>query len=378
VDTAVIGGDVATPAFVPGIELAAATYHEAVRPVLDARFPGLTHSAALLGPGSDVLGYDTARSTDHDWGPRLLLFLSAADARAAAAAIIDVLARAMPRSIHGWSTNFSQPPPGGSVQLQPIDHGPVRHRVEVVALDAWLKARLGVDPGNGMTARDWLAVPTQALLEVTAGGVFHDGLGALEAVRRTLAWYPDDVWRYVLACQWRRIAQEEAFPGRCAEVGDDLGSRVVTARLVRDLARLALLLERRYPPYAKWLGTAVASLRCAPALQPLLADALAAAAWPAREEALCRAYELLARAHNGLDLAPAVEPTVRPFHDRPLRVLGADRFADATRAAITDPEVAALVPHVGGVDQFVDSTDVLSASHRACVLAAALHPARCP
>lgn len=52
------------PAFIPGLSLAADTYHEAVRPILDATHPGLVHSAALLGPGSEVLGFDTpARPT---------------------------------------------------------------------------------------------------------------------------------------------------------------------------------------------------------------------------------------------------------------------------------------------------------------------------
>jgi hypothetical protein len=361
------------PTFVPGLALAAITYREAVRPILDAAFPGLVHSAALLGPGSEVLGYDTARSADHDWGPRLQLFLHPADARRHAPGITDALAERMPATVRGWSTNFSPPEPGRSRWLQPAGDRPIAHRVEVLDLDAWLAARLGGDPGNAMAVLDWLAVPTQRLLEVTAGAVFHDGLGRLERIRAALAWYPDDVWRYLLAGQWRRIAQEEAFPGRCAEHGDDLGSRVVTARLVRDLMRLALLIERRYPPYSKWLGTAFARLRCAPALQPLLARALAAAGWPQREDALCGAYEHLARAHNELGLADPVDPTVRPFHDRPFRVLAADRFADATRAAITDAAVSALPPHIGGVDQFVDSTDVLGGAGTARAVAAALH-----
>ena len=65
---------VGTP-FVPGAELGRRFYAEAVRPLLDAEFPGLPHAAAHLGEGSDVLGYDTAMSRDHGWGPAVTLFL---------------------------------------------------------------------------------------------------------------------------------------------------------------------------------------------------------------------------------------------------------------------------------------------------------------
>lgn len=57
--------------FGPGLRLAGEFYARVVRPVLDQAFPGLRYAAALLGPGSEVLGFGTGRSTDHDWGPRL-------------------------------------------------------------------------------------------------------------------------------------------------------------------------------------------------------------------------------------------------------------------------------------------------------------------
>jgi hypothetical protein len=59
--------------YVPGVELTRAFYQEVVAP----RLGGVRHSAARLGPGSDVLGYDTARSTDHDWGARLAVLVEA-------------------------------------------------------------------------------------------------------------------------------------------------------------------------------------------------------------------------------------------------------------------------------------------------------------
>nr|WP_309505012.1 hypothetical protein [Streptomyces sp. KM273126] len=63
------------PAFIPGLELSRRFYTEAVRPLLEEVAPATPHSAARIGSGSEVLGYDTARSTDHEWGPRLQLFL---------------------------------------------------------------------------------------------------------------------------------------------------------------------------------------------------------------------------------------------------------------------------------------------------------------
>jgi hypothetical protein len=59
--------------FIPGLKLSELYYNEAIRPLLDKHFPGLAHSAALVGFGSDVIGFDTPLSIDHGWGPRLVL-----------------------------------------------------------------------------------------------------------------------------------------------------------------------------------------------------------------------------------------------------------------------------------------------------------------
>jgi len=215
-------------------------------------------------------------------------------------------------------------------------------------------------------------VPAQRLAELTGGTVFHDGPGELTRARAALAWYPHDLWLHVLACQWQRISQEEAFPGRCAEAGDDLGSRVVTARLARDLMRLVLLMHRRYPPYSKWLGTALARVGGTTALTTSLTAAISAESWPARERHLGDACETVAALHNQLRLTPPLDTRTRRFHNRPYQVIGADRFTAALREAVTDPQVARL-PLTGGIDQFMDSTDAAGdlGFLRACTRAAA-------
>jgi hypothetical protein len=107
------------------------------------------------------------------------------------------------------------------------------------------------DPYRGRVPRAFLPGPQLSRL-------FY--LEAVRPLRNRLGWYPDNVWRYLLAAQWTRIVQEEAFVGRAAEAGDELGSRLIAARLAREVMRLCLVLARRYPPYSKWLGTAFAAL----------------------------------------------------------------------------------------------------------------------
>lgn len=343
--------------FVPGLELARRFYWQAVRPILDRHLPDLPHTAALVGTGSEVLGFDTERSTDHNWGPRLQLFLDHDDARQHSGRISGLLSDHLPVTFLGYPTNIE--PVGGRDRAMRHTDGPVHHAVTIAELGDWLVNHLGFTPLHDLTAADWLACPTQRLAELTGGAVFHDGLARLEPVRQRLAWYPDDLWRHVLACQWLRISQEEAFVGRCGHVDDELGSAVIAARLIRDLMRLCLLMARRYPPYAKWLGSAFTQLPIADTTAPTLAAALAATDWREREQRLATAYEAIATAHNALGLTDPVDPTTRPYHTRPYRVLHAERFTAALLDTITDPAVRAL-PLIGGVDQYVDSTDVLT------------------
>lgn len=353
------------PDFVPGLELNRLFHAQVVQPLLANRFPGVPYSAGLIGYGSDVLGYDTARSTDHEWGPRLLLFLRDEDYQQQHEALHQTLRRELPPAFHGYPTNFTAPNPhdAGVRLLEPGTSGQINHHIAVMTIGDFLEWELGVSAADALSTRDWLTFPEQKLLEVTAGAIYHDGLGMLAPLREHLAYYPHDVWLYRLASQWQRIAEEEAFVGRCAEVGDDLGSRVVAARLVREVMRLCFLIERRYAPYSKWLGTAFTRLESAAQVMPHLAEALSAPDIAARERHLAATYEAVARMQNALAIAEWQDPASRFYHDRPFRVIHAERFANALAAAIRDEalrRIADSVGLVGAVDQFADCTDVLS------------------
>lgn len=348
--------------FIPGLVLCERFYHQAVRPLLDEQFPRLVHSAACLGTGSEVLGFDTPLSTDHGWGPRVDLFVSPDDRLRHADALRELLSTRLPRTFAGYSTHWAAhvDEPGIASPGPAPESGPINPFVRVTTPSEYWHEYLRADPYREPTLREWLLLPEQQLRTVRSGRVFYDGLGELEPARRRLHYYPHDLWLWLMASQWERIGQEEAFVGRCGDVGDELGSRVIAARLVRDLMRLCFLLEQQYAPYSKWFGTAFARLKLAPALAPLLEQVLGARDWRSREAALAEAYRIAAQAHNALGLTPPLPEIVSSFHNRPYLVIHAGRFAAALRDAVADPAVRALPFPIGKLDQWADSTDAVS------------------
>ena len=62
--------------FIKGLELNRSFYKEIVASLFKEHLPDLKYSAAFIGYGSDVPGYDTEISMDHNWGPRMQIFLS--------------------------------------------------------------------------------------------------------------------------------------------------------------------------------------------------------------------------------------------------------------------------------------------------------------
>jgi hypothetical protein len=325
--------------------------------------PGLRYSAGLLGSGSEVLGYDTVMSRDHHWGPRAMLFLSAVDLAEHGEQLRSVLGDELPREYGGFSTSFSAPNPedSGVQNLEMVTEGPVNHRVDLLNPSVWFREYLGVEAATREpTVREWLVVPQQKLRSVVAGELSRDDMG-VQAIRDRLRWYPEDVWRYVLASCWMRISQDEHLMGRAGHVGDELGSAIIAARLVRDVMRLGFYMERVYPPYAKWFGTAFRELDCAAELTPHLSAALAAHDYGERGRHLADAYRVAAHRHNALALTEPLDEDPELFHGRPFPVIFGERFARALVAGVRDPELDGICGKrlIGSVDLFSDSTDLL-------------------
>ena len=354
--------------FIPGLELCEAFYREAVEPILRKHFADLKYAAALIGSGSEVLGFDTEMSSDHHWGPRVMIFLAPDDVSTYKTAVSEKLSQELPRRFREYPTSFSAPnaEEHGVQLLDYSEDGQVNHRVEIMSMERFFDDYLGFDITQELEAIDWLSFPGQKLRTIRSGKVFHDAIG-LQKVRDRFSYYPDDVWLYLLACGWARIEQEEHLMGRAGFVGDEVGAGIIAARLVRDLMNLCFLMEREYAPYPKWFGTAFKQLSSAKSLEPMFRSVLSSNTWKERESHLIPAYEYVASMHNRFNLTEKMPEEIRDFHGRPFFVISMGDFSKALCTKITnsntaDQRIKELVrkPLIGNIEQFSDSTDLLS------------------
>ncbi len=331
-------------------------FETAVKAIVADVMGGDGYVAGRLGSGSDVLGFDDGRSHDHDFGCRLTVLVD--DAAAAVVAEIDtVLEDRLPDEVDGWPTRFAT-----------TWDERVSHKVDVHTVHDFAKSRLGVDLRSPLTVGQWLCLTGQSVLEVSGGPVFHDTTTAYARVCDSLRWYPEDVWLYTLAAGWTRLSQELPFVGRTGELGDDVGSPVIAARLCRDIMHLAFLVERVWMPYPKWQGTALSRLSFGAEMVAVLSRVLSADDWRTRQRHMQEAIEILAERHRqaGFDLP---EPAVHQFFERPALVTHNDIPAVFT-SRISDGRVLGLPP-IGSIEQWCDNVDILAKPERRANMVAA-------
>lgn len=221
-----------------GRQLSNGLFRDAILPTLRERFPEDVDAvaAAAVGEGSDVLGYDDAISWDHNSGPRVAVFLADDRFDDIGDQLFDTLKAALPTHYAGVPLTWTQWSP--ALRVLPL------HRYHAQALD-----RTDL-PSSEL---DWLRCDEQTLLELTAGAIFHDPSGSLEAIRRRLAHYPPAVRHFLLRICFARMS-EVAGVERSIRRGDWIATNHCVAFFVHFAIRAAHLLARCYCPYHKWMA----------------------------------------------------------------------------------------------------------------------------
>ena len=337
-------------AFIPGRRLCKDYFFEVAKPILDTYFPELCYTAGLLGYGSDVLGYDDAVSCDHMWGPRFYLFLRKED-MTQEPEIRRMFAKHLPYTYKGYSVNFSAPDPEdhGVRHAQRITEGEVDPLLFISTVEEYLKSQLGHADLGALTAADWLSFSEHRLLSLVSGSFYVDGLAMQERLK-VLSYYPDIVKRYLAASCWDAVACEQAFPKRCGMYGDELGSRLICARMAERLMRLCFLYTNTYAPYSKWFGTAFDRLPVDSAVKHAIHAAVSSDTVQKREEQLVLAQYLVAQMHNASGITRPLDIQIVPYFGRDIRVIYADRIVKAIAETLHGTQLDG-VPFLGTLSQ---------------------------
>lgn len=343
-----------------GLQLSRRFYFEEVKLIIDRHFPQLRYSAALIGHGSEVLGFDDEMSRDHHWGPRLMLFLNQEQHRTLCAELDACLRKNLAPVYLGFSTNFSSPDECGVRLMVPGESGSIDHIVEILTVEGYFSRLLGIDIQKPIGVMDWISFPQQLLLATQVGAVFFDEVGLGEA-RLKIRYFPESVWRYIIASVWQRIGQEEHLAPRAGITGQETGSKIIAARLVRDIMQLVFLYEKKYFPYSKWFERAFLKLNHAGLYQPVLSKILGESSWKRRQSALCDAFELLCKLHNGLNITCPIPEKRREWHGRSFDAIQGEEITELIIDSISAKEFPdkLLRNPVGAIDQISDNTDVL-------------------
>jgi hypothetical protein len=153
-----------------GLELARRFFTEAALPAFKEKAAERLGSMAfgLAGAGSECYGFDDEISRDHDWGPRLCIWIPEEFCREEGEKLQRIYE-----------------------QLDPVFHGygPVR-RVDtrqrhdgILSIARFFRSHLGTARAPE-TLRDWLLLPEEGLSLCTNGEVFQDPLGSFTCMRR--------------------------------------------------------------------------------------------------------------------------------------------------------------------------------------------------
>ncbi len=335
---------------IKGMDLCRGFFFDHAKAIIDSTCPNLPYTAGLLGYGSDVLGYDDAVSRDHMWGPRFYLFLRQED-MAKKSVLWEALTTRLPYTYRGYSVHFTEPDEAdnGVRHPLPITEGKVNPLIFILSFEEYLTEQLGSADLAHITPAMWLSFSEHRLLSLVSAQFYVDGL-ACEKRLAYIRFYPDTIKRYLAASCWDIIAAEQAFMKRAADCGDEIGSRLVCARIAERLMRLCFLYRETYAPYSKWFGTAFGKLDIAPVVGESIREALVTNDSETRETMLIRAQLAVAAIHNQSGMTPPVDVREELYYGRPVRVIFADKLADAISDTLTGTALDGI-PRIGSFSQ---------------------------
>jgi hypothetical protein len=224
-----------------GLDLARGYYEDVVRPAVSLEFGERFSRMAfgLVGEGSECYGFDDEISQDHDFGPRVQIWLTRED-------YADFGER-LQRFLGTVSKDYA-----GYRGVNVSQYGEGREGVFTVG---GFYARFIGFERVPETIQEWRRLPEVNLSIATNGEVFFDGPGAFSALRESLlAFYPEPLRIKKMAARCMKMAQSGQYNfSRCLRRGERVGAALAKAEFVQTAGSMLFLMNRRYCPFYKWM-----------------------------------------------------------------------------------------------------------------------------
>ena len=260
-----------------GMRLCQRYFEQIAFPTLQQCFPTLISRMAmgLVGEGSECFGFDDEISQDHDFGPRLMVWLTDEDYAHYGDAIQLVL-KHMPQEFEGIKV-----PPNSQLS---------RDRSGVFTISSFYANYLGL-PQLPHSLDEWRKIPEEKLAIATNGWVFYDALGEFSYWRAQLSQgYPQEVCLQKMAARCMTMAQAGQYNlPRALKRGEWVTLQHALAAFIEAAISFVFLLNHQYKPFYKWMHRGLKSLpqqgnttyealqrlvSCAPAEQVVQVEAL--------------------------------------------------------------------------------------------------------
>ncbi len=311
-----------------GIGLTQRFWLEKAQPLLNSIFGTrlAEMSVALIGNGSEVLGFDDAISEDHNFWPRLNIFLDDNHYSVFDARIEQQVLEQLPDSFEGYPIRRNGQYP--SISFSPLNEFFREH----LCASRFPLAK-----------NDWFMINEQHLLELTSASIFHDPSSRLANALGSIRFYPEEFEPLLVHRALERLSEVGGIE-RSIQREDIISASFYFGQFCYFAIRLLHLLNRKYCPYPKWMGRSVRELGSdGQQVYELLCDGFSSTEPGAYREAILDAWGVLRRAFR----ARFPSPKEAPDESTALHLLhlpGIDDMADVCEAAI--PHQLAVPFHV--------------------------------
>lgn len=231
-----------------GLELAKGYYEDIVRPAIEEKFGDKVERMAfgLVGDGSECYGFDDEISQDHDFGPRVQIWLTNED--------FEEFGRELQKFMATVTKEYK-----GYKGVNMSEYGDGREGVFTIG--GFFARFIGMDHVPS-SIQEWRMIPEVNLSIATNGEVFYDELGRYTKFRKILQrQFPEELRLKKMAAKCMKMAQSGQYNYvRCMQRGEYVAAWIAASEFMKEACSMVHMLNKSYCPFYKWAHRSLSTL----------------------------------------------------------------------------------------------------------------------